>query len=100
MILLLPMDGNDIEKSKLTDITSALSWATIEIVDGRLINTTFQDLYGETYNNAEAIVVRNDHEPIMEFFEAGMVVLVAHTQKYIEDIVEAYLFRELHDLAL
>lgn len=100
MILLIPMDGNDIEESKLTDIASALSWATIEIVDGKLINTTFQTTYNETYNNAEAIVVRNDYEPIMEFFEAGMVVLVAHTQKYIEDIVEAYLFRELHDLAL
>ncbi len=100
MILLLPMDGNDTEESKLTDITSALSWATIEIIDGKLINTTFQDSYNETYNNAEAIVVRNDYEPIMEFFEAGIVVLVAHTQRYIEDIVEAYLFRELHDLAL
>jgi hypothetical protein len=29
-----------------------------------------------------------------------MMVLVAHTQRTIDDIVEAYLFRELHDLAL
>jgi len=28
-----------------------------------------------------------------------MMVLVAHTQRSIEDIVEAYLFKELHDLA-
>jgi hypothetical protein len=29
-----------------------------------------------------------------------MMVLVAHTQRTIDDIVEGYLFRELHDLSL
>jgi hypothetical protein len=100
MILLLPMNGDDIEESKLTDIFSASFWATIEIVEGRLIDTSFYTSYGEIINQAEGIVVCNDYEPVMEFFEAGLVVLVAHTQRYIDDIVEAYLFRELHDLAL
>jgi hypothetical protein len=36
----------------------------------------------------------------MEFIDNQMMVLVAHTQRTIDDIVEAYLFRELHDLAL
>jgi hypothetical protein len=35
----------------------------------------------------------------MDFINMSMMVLVAHTQKTIDDIVEAYLFRELHDLA-
>jgi hypothetical protein len=94
------MSGNDAEESKLTEIFSANSWATIEIIEGRLTSTTFHTSYSEIINKSEAIIVCNDHEPIMEFFEAGLVVLVAHTQRYIDDIVEAYLFRELHDLAL
>lgn len=100
MILLLPMNGNNAEESKLTEIFSVSSWAIIEIIEGKLISTTFHTSYNEIINHAEAIVVCNNNEPIMEFFGAGLIVLVAHTQRYIDDIVEAYLFRELHDLAL
>jgi hypothetical protein len=35
----------------------------------------------------------------MDFINMSMIVLVAHTQKTIDEIVEAFLFRELHDLA-
>jgi hypothetical protein len=35
----------------------------------------------------------------MQFLEMSMMPLVAHTQRSIDEIVEAYLFRELHDLA-
>jgi len=60
-------------------------------------------LHNEKYdafeNWSEAAVVNNDAEPVMDFMNMSMVVLVAHTQKTIDEIVEAYLFRELHDLA-
>ncbi|SMP87742.1 hypothetical protein SAMN06314019_10272 [Epsilonproteobacteria bacterium SCGC AD-311-C15] len=48
---------------------------------------------------AETVVVMNDNEYVWPFMELSMMVLVAHTQRSIDDIVEAYLFKELHDLA-
>ena len=41
----------------------------------------------------------DDFENPMPFMEYNMMPLVAHTQRSIDEIVEAYLFRELHDMA-
>ncbi len=44
------------------------------------------------------VVVTGDYEPVMEFIEKQIMVLVAHTQRSIDDVFEAFLFKELHDM--
>lgn len=100
MILLLPMDGDDTQESELTGILSASFWATVEIEEGRVIEINFYQDRSNIETLCDAVVVTNNYEPVMEFLDQQMMVLVAHFQKTIDDIVEAYLFRELHDLAL
>lgn len=100
MILLLPMDGDDTQESELTGILSASFWATVEIEEGRVIEINFYQDRSDIETLCDAVVVTNNYEPVMEFLDQQMMVLVAHFQKTIDDIVEAYLFRELHDLAL
>lgn len=100
MILLLPMDGDDTQESELTGILSATFWATVEIEEGRVIEINFYQDRSEIETLCDAVIVTNNYEPVMEFLDQQMMVLVAHFQKTIDDIVEAYLFRELHDLSL
>lgn len=100
MILLLPMDGDDTQESELTGILSASYWATVEIEEGRVIEINFYQDRSEIETLCDAVIVTNNYEPVMEFLDQQMMVLVAHFQKTIDDIVEAYLFRELHDLSL
>lgn len=100
MILLLPMDGDDTQESELSGILSASFWATVEIEKGRVIEINFYQDRSNIETLCDAVVVTNNYEPVMEFLDQQMMVLVAHFQKTIDDIVEAYLFRELHDLAL
>ena len=100
MILLLPMDGDDTQESELTGILSASFWATVEIEEGRVIEINFYHDRSNIETLCDAVVVTNNYEPVMEFLDQQMMVLVAHFQKTIDDIVKAYLFRELHDLAL
>ena len=100
MILLLPMDGDDTQESELTGILSASFWATVEIEEGRVIEINFYQDRSEIETLCDAVIVTNNYEPVMEFLDQQMMVLVAHFQKTIDDIVEAYLFRELHDLSL
>lgn len=99
MILLLPMDGDDTQESELSSVLEAAFWATVEIEEGRVIEINFYQNREEIDTLPDAVVVKNNYEPVMEFMEQQMMVLVAHFQKTIDDIVEAYLFRELHDLA-
>lgn len=59
----------------------------------------FSDTFDGFDDLSEAVVLENDGENPMMFMDYNMMPLVAHTQRTIDDIVEAFLFRELHDLA-
>lgn len=100
MILLLPMNGDDTQESELSGILSAPFWATVEVEEGRIIEINFYEDRSKIETYCDAVIVTNNYEPMMEFLDQQMMVLVAHTQRTIDDIVEAYLFRELHDLSL
>lgn len=100
MLLLLPMNGDDTQESELVSINDALFWATVEVEEGRVIEINFYQDRSQIDAMLDAVIVKSNYEPVMEFIDNQMMVLVAHTQRTIDDIVEAYLFRELHDLAL
>jgi len=100
MLLLLPMNGDDTQESELTGVLSATFWATVEVEEGRVVEINFYKDRETIDALLDAVIVKNNYEPVMEFIDQQMMVLVAHTQRTIDDIVEAYLFRELHDLAL
>lgn len=100
MLLLLPMNGDDTQESELVSINELAFWATVEIEEGRVIEINFYKDRSEIEGWLDAVIVVGNYEPVMEFIDEQLMVLVAHTQRSIDDVVEAYLFRELHDLAL
>ncbi|MGD9653906.1 MAG: hypothetical protein AB7U44_01800 [Sulfuricurvum sp.] len=100
MLLLLPLNGDDTQESELVGILEASFWATVEVDEGRVIEINFYKDRAQIDGWIDAVIVTNNYEPVMEFIDNQMMVLVAHTQRTIDDIVEAYLFRELHDLSL
>jgi len=99
MLVAVPMNSTDVQEAEITKVLEAKTWAQLRIEEGELVEVLHADTYDgfEAWN--EAVVVCSDGEPVMDFINMSMIVLVAHTQKTIDDIVEAYLFRELHDLA-
>ena len=100
MLLLLPMDCDDTQEGQLCPISEAKTWAVIDVEEGRIVEINFHPNRDDIEEWLDAVIVTNDYEPVMEFIEMQMMVLVAHTQRTIDDIVEAYLFRELHQLAI
>lgn len=99
MLVLLPMDSEDVQEASLVSTFDATTWAQLRIEEGALVEVLHNEKYDAFENWSEAVVVINDGENVMDFMSMGMMVLVAHTQRCIDDIVEGYLFRELHDLA-
>lgn len=100
MLLLLPMNGDDTQESELVGIFEATHWATVEIEEGRVVEINFYADRSVIEGYPDAVIVIGNYEPVMEFIDNQMMVLIAHHQRTIDDIVEAYLFRELHDLSL
>lgn len=101
MLLMLPMDREDTQEGLLVPIAEAKTWATIDVEEGQVVEVLFyadQEAAMEAW--PEAVIVTGDFEPVMTFIEQQMMVLVAHTQRSLDDIVEAFLFKELHELSI
>jgi len=99
MLLLLPMNGDDVKKGSLVSIGEVKKWALLEVMEGKLAKTDFFDTREEIEEWIDAVIVISDFEPVMNFIEEQIMVLVAHTQRSIDDIVEAFIFKELHELS-
>jgi len=99
MNILLPLDCDNQEETSLVKLEDVKVWAQIKVEDGKLQSIKFAKEKEEFEEFSECVVVENDNEYVWPFMELSMMVLVAHTQRSIDDIVEAYLFKELHDLA-
>jgi hypothetical protein len=93
------MDSDNTQKAKLTKLNDVKVWTQLLIEDGQIQKTNHAKTSDGFENFSECVVVENDNEYAWPFMELSMMVLVAHTQRSIEDIVEAYLFKELNDLA-
>lgn len=99
MLLLMPVDIANKDEARLAKVFEAKTWAQVDVEDGKVQSVKFSDTFDGFDDISEAVVLENDGENPMMFMDYNMMPLVAHTQRSIDDIVEAYLFRELHDLA-
>lgn len=97
MNIIVPMDGNDIEESKITTLNDVQYWASFGMFEGKMINAKFYKSRDDIEEFVELLIVNNENEDIEDFVNEGIVVLLAPMQKYIEDIVEGYIFKELRD---
>lgn len=99
MYILLPMDSDEVQESSLTKLDDVKIWTQLLVEDGQVVEINHSDNRDSFEHISECVVVSNDNEYVWPFIEQNMMVLVAHMQKNIDDIVEAYLFKELHELA-
>jgi hypothetical protein len=100
MLVLLPLDGDNTQESKLVSLNDVKKWALLDISEGEVVEINFYDTREEIDEWVEAVVVIGDYENVWPFQEQQIMVLVAHTQRTIDEVVEAFLFKELNDLAI
>jgi len=99
MYILLPMDSENTQEAELTKLEDVKVWTQLLIENGELVEVNHAKEKDGFEHFSECAVVENDNEYVWPFIELSMLVLVAHTQRTIDDIVEAYLFKELNELA-
>ena len=97
MLLLLPMDSDEIQEASLVPIADAKKWALLTVEEGQVIEYSHYDTHEEIEEWIDIVVVANDKEYVWPFMEKQVMVLVAYMQRSVDDIVEAYLFKELMD---
>ena len=99
MKILIPMDSDDTQEGSLVALNDVVKWALVTHEEGQVVEVIYAD-NRETFNEwIDAVVVINDNEYVWPFMEEQIMVLVAHTQRSMDDVIEAFLFKELHELA-
>jgi len=93
------MTSQEVNEANITSVLEAKTWAQLRVEEGELVEVLHNERFDGFEEWSEVVVVNSDGESVMDFINMSMIILVAHTQRTIDDIVEAYLFRELHDLA-
>jgi hypothetical protein len=96
---MIPLDGEELSSSSIAKIDEAKFWAQLDVDEGRVISSVIKSKSDEFEELSHIVVVSNDSEYVWPFIEQNMLVLVAHHQKSVDDILEAYLFKELNELA-
>ena len=99
MKLIFPVTADNQDEAELTKIADAPYWVQLTIFEGRVSNVEFSKDSDGFSELSDGVVVCDDGEYVWPFIELGMMVLVAQFQRTIDDIVEAYLFKELNELA-
>jgi len=99
MLILIPVEGADEKKSKITALASVRKWALIDFDQGAIQSLKFFDdrtQTGEDWINF--VILKSNFENYMEFMEENMMVLVIREEETIEEIIEAFKFKELDEV--
>ena len=94
MNILIPIN----DEKNLCSMETNSSWAVVTLDEGETKNLQFFKTREEINEFMQYVVVISKDEFISDFFLEGIGILIAPMQRTIEDITEAYMFRELHEV--
>jgi len=101
VLIWIPVNGSDAENAKVVSQLKASKWALVDFEAGEVQSVKFydnrEDLGGEW---VDFIILANKFENYMDFMNEGMMVLVVREEETIEEIIEAFKFKELDEIGL
>ena len=98
MLILLPLDGKDAEEAKLTNLDKVVVWGLVDLQDGKVQKIDFFDDWTTIEAFFDCVVVADKGDYVWPFMEQSIPVLEAPMQRYIDDVIEAFLFKELYEV--
>jgi len=99
MLILIPVTGTDPKLAQIAPIYEAQKWALVDFDAGVVRRVDFYDDRTQTGADwIDFVVLANRFENYMEFMEEGMMVLCVREEETIEEIIEAFKFKELDEV--
>ncbi|MBP7784114.1 MAG: hypothetical protein KA040_03360 [Aliarcobacter sp.] len=100
MTILIPVDSKNRHECMISSIEENKAWAFITLDEGKIAKVEFFDRREDISVLIDSVVVINDLEYVWPFMDEGIIALVAPSQKSIDEIVEGFLFKDLHDFSI
>ena len=100
MTILIQKKKKNRHECMISSIEENKAWAFITLDEGKIAKVEFFDRREDISVLIDSVVVINDLEYVWPFMDEGIIALIAPTQKSIDEIVEAFLFKDLHDFTI
>jgi len=98
MLIWIPVDREDEKNAKIQKVINAKKWALIDFDEGVIKSTQFFDKKEDFKDWADFIILENQYESYIEYLNEGLVVLTVRNEETIEEIIEAFKFKELDEI--
>ena len=101
MLIWVPVQKEDALTSKIVPQVEATKWALIDFDEGEVKSLRFYDSTSDFSDGwVDFVILANKFENYLDFMNEGLMCLVVREEKTIEDIVEAFKFKELDEIGL
>ena len=100
MLIWIPVDRRDEKVGEITKLIDVNSWALVDFDRGEVQSIKFFDKREDFSDWVDFIILANKFESYIDFMNEGMMVLSVREERTIEDIIEAFKFKELDEVGL
>ena len=100
MLILLPLDSKDPEEAKLAHLDKVKVWGLVDLESGKVQKIDFYEDRHEIGDFIDCVVVASKYDDVWPFVEESIPVLEAPIQRYIDDVIEAFLYKELYEVKI
>jgi predicted Fe-Mo cluster-binding NifX family protein len=101
MLIWIPVGAENGKASKIVPQAEAKKWALVAFDEGQIKSLDFYNTIEEFSGEwVDFIILANKFENYLDYMNEGMMVLVVREEESVEDIVEAFKFKELDEIGL
>jgi len=100
MLIWIPVDSTDAKDAKITPTASAQAWALVDFDAGVIQSIRFFKSREEFGGWVDFIILANKFESYIDYMNEGMMVLCVRQEESIDEIMEAFKFKELDEVGL
>ncbi len=98
MLIWIPVDREDPKDAQIVPVAEVASWALVEFDAGEVKSVRFYDNHEAFGEWVDFVILANAFEPYIDYMNEGMMVLCVREERTIEEIMEAYKFKELDEV--
>ncbi len=101
MLIWIPVGSGEDKNAKIVPQLEVKKWALVDFDAGEMKSVKFYDTVDDLGGEwVDFVILANKFENYIDFMNAGMMVLVIREEESIEDIIEAFKFKELDEIGL
>jgi len=101
MLIWIPVEADKGKISKIVPQIEANKWALVALNEGQIKSLDFYNTIDELSGEwVDFIILANKFENYLDYMNEGMMVLVVREEETVEDIIEAFKFKELDEIGL